>query len=271
LNHHALIVVGLCSLSWSGHLYRVVLPVSRGELVSDNNETAKIFTSADWSSYMDHVDAYYQLYGSTLGSGISSLTFLGGIRLDTMSLYITDVIHHHISIGVLLLLSVHLYISLYVGLGYRFNYISSSSRDVSIIWISQHVQLSYVLGGLGMLTSLVSQHRYTLSAYSYQCYDSASLMVVYVHHQFITAFFMVASLLHVGMWCIRDYVTRSEVSLLLYRYQLMSHLSWISLYLGFHTLIVWIHNDSIIALGDSDKILLIEPLFSVMLQEACTH
>jgi len=61
LNHHASIVVGLCSLSWSGHLYCVALPASRGGLVSDNNETVQLFVSADWSSYMDQVDAHYHL------------------------------------------------------------------------------------------------------------------------------------------------------------------------------------------------------------------
>ena len=47
--------------------------------------------------------------------------------------------------------------------------------------------------------------------------------------------------------------------------QLISHLSWATIYLGFHTLGVYIHNDSIVAFGESQNQLLIEALFSELL------
>ena len=40
----------------------------------------------------------------------------------------------------------------------------------------------------------------------------------------------------------------------------LSHLSWICLYVGFHTLGVYIHNDTILAFGQFVSQILIEPL-----------
>ena len=44
--------------------------------------------------------------------------------------------------------------------------------------------------------------------------------------------------------------------------QFISHLSWICVYLGFHTLGVYIHNDSIVAFQVQAKQILIEALFA---------
>ncbi len=49
---------------------------------------------------------------------------------------------------------------------------------------------------------------------------------------------------------------------------IISHLSWISLFLGFHTLGLYIHNDTVSAFGEQEKQILIEPVFAQIIQES---
>jgi photosystem I P700 chlorophyll a apoprotein A2 len=46
---------------------------------------------------------------------------------------------------------------------------------------------------------------------------------------------------------------------------IISHLSWLSLWIGFHLLVLYIHNDTVAAFGEQDKQLLIEPVFAQVL------
>ena len=49
---------------------------------------------------------------------------------------------------------------------------------------------------------------------------------------------------------------------------IISHLSWASLFLGFHTLGLYIHNDTVVAFGQPEKQILFEPLFAEYIQAA---
>jgi photosystem I P700 chlorophyll a apoprotein A2 len=49
---------------------------------------------------------------------------------------------------------------------------------------------------------------------------------------------------------------------------IISHLSWASLFLGFHTLGLYIHNDTVVAFGQPEKQILFEPLFAEFIQSA---
>jgi photosystem I P700 chlorophyll a apoprotein A2 len=44
----------------------------------------------------------------------------------------------------------------------------------------------------------------------------------------------------------------------------LSHLSWVSLFLGFHTLGVFSHNDTVVAFAEPDKQLILEPFFCLL-------
>ena len=43
---------------------------------------------------------------------------------------------------------------------------------------------------------------------------------------------------------------------------IISHLSWVSLFLGFHTLGLYVHNDVVVAFGTPEKQILVEPVFA---------
>jgi photosystem I P700 chlorophyll a apoprotein A2 len=52
---------------------------------------------------------------------------------------------------------------------------------------------------------------------------------------------------------------------------LISHLSFISLWLGFHTTGVYVHNDTVSAFGEAEKQILIEPVFSQIISDASSR
>ncbi|KAK8946316.1 Photosystem I P700 chlorophyll a apoprotein A2 [Platanthera guangdongensis] len=49
---------------------------------------------------------------------------------------------------------------------------------------------------------------------------------------------------------------------------IISHLSWASLFLGFHNLNLYVHNDVMLAFGTLKKQILIEPIFAQWIQYA---
>merc|ERR1712166_1417746 len=51
---------------------------------------------------------------------------------------------------------------------------------------------------------------------------------------------------------------------------IISHLSWVSLFLGFHTLGLYIHNDTCVAFGTPEKQILFEPVFAQFIQASST-
>jgi photosystem I P700 chlorophyll a apoprotein A2 len=76
-------------------------------------------------------------------------------------------------------------------------------------------------------------------------------------------------LIHASIFLVRDYVASPRPSVidkvLLTKGAIISHLSWVSLQLGFHVLGVWMHNDTVVAFSDPEKQILIEPVFAINL------
>ena len=75
----------------------------------------------------------------------------------------------------------------------------------------------------------------------------------------------------VQFFFVRDYnpeINKDNVlaRMLQHKEAIISHLSWVSLFLGFHTLGLYIHNDVCVAFGTPEKQVLIEPIFAQFIQ-----
>ena len=57
-------------------------------------------------------------------------------------------------------------------------------------------------------------------------------------------------------------------NILYHKEVIISHLSWVSLFLGFHTLGLYVHNDTCVAFCTPEKQILIEPSFAQLIQVA---
>jgi photosystem I P700 chlorophyll a apoprotein A2 len=114
---------------------------------------------------------------------------------------------------------------------------------------------------------------YALPAYVYIAKDFTTQAALYVHHQYIAGFLMVGAFAHGAIFFVRDYdpeMNKDNVlaRMLEHKEAIISHLSWVCLFLGFHTLGLYVHNDTVVAFGQPEKQILIEPVFAQFIQAA---
>jgi photosystem I P700 chlorophyll a apoprotein A2 len=82
---------------------------------------------------------------------------------------------------------------------------------------------------------------------------------------------MLGSLSHVSIFITKDVIlsrTTLLSRLVLHKCSIISHISWVTLLLGFHTLGLYIHNDTLVAFSASDKQILLEPIYSQFILES---
>ncbi|PWA66347.1 PsaB, chloroplast [Artemisia annua] len=120
---------------------------------------------------------------------------------------------------------------------------------------SIHFQLGLALASLGVITSLVAQHMYSLPAYAFIAQFFTTQAALYTHHQYIAGFIMTGAFAHEAIFFIRDYNPEQNEDNA-------------SLFLGFHTLGLYVHNDVMLAFGTPEKQILIEPIFAQWIQSA---
>ena len=127
------------------------------------------------------------------------------------------------------------------------------------------------LASLGVVTSLVAQHMYSLPPYAFMAKSFTTQAALYTHHQYIATFIMVGAFAHGAIFLVRDYDPEQNKNnvldrVLQHKEAIISHLSWVSLFLGFHTLGLYVHNDVMQAFGTPEKQILIEPVFAQFIQ-----
>ncbi|KAK6771126.1 hypothetical protein RDI58_031626 [Solanum bulbocastanum] len=227
---------------------------------------------------------YQWWYTIAEGAGTAILTLLGGFHPQTQSLWLTDIAHHHLAIAFIFLVAGHMYRTNF-GIGHSMKdlldaHIPPGGRLgrghkglYDTINNSLHFQLGLALASLGVITSLVAQHMYSLPAYAFIAQDFTTQAALYTHHQYIAGFIMTGAFAHGAIFFIRDYNPEQNednvlARMLDHKEAIISHLSWASLFLGFHTLGLYVHNDVMLAFGTPEKQILIEPIFAQWIQSA---
>jgi photosystem I P700 chlorophyll a apoprotein A2 len=295
LNHHLAVLFGFSSIAWAGHLVHVAIPEARGQHVGWDNFLSVLphpaglgpFFTGNWGVYAQNPDTAYQVFGSAEGSGTAILTFLGGFHPQTEALWLTDIAHHHLAIGCLFVIAGHMYRTNF-GIGHSIREILEAHNPpkgtpgdlgaghkglYDTINNSLHFQLGLALASLGVVTSLVAQHMYSMPSYAFIAKDYTTQAALYTHHQYIAIFLMCGAFAHGAIFFIRDYDPEANKNnvlarMLEHKEAIISHLSWVSLFLGFHTLGLYVHNDVVVAFGTPEKQILVEPVFAQFVQAA---
>ena len=292
LNHHLAGLFGVSSLAWTGHLVHVAIPESRGQHVGWDNFMTTLphpagltpFFTGNWGVYAQNPDGMDQVFNSSTGAGTAILTFLGGFHPQTESLWLTDMAHHHLAIAVIFIIAGHMYKTNF-GIGHSMREILNAHKPPSgklgaghtgifdTVNNSLHFQLGLALASLGVVTSVVAQHMYAMPPYAFIAKDFTTTAALYTHHQYIAGFLMVGAFAHGAIFFVRDYDPEANKNNVLARVldhkeAIISHLSWASLFLGFHTLGLYVHNDVVVAFGTPEKQILVEPVFAQWVQAA---
>ncbi|MEB3224695.1 MAG: photosystem I core protein PsaA [Synechococcus sp.] len=294
MNHHLSVLLGCGSLGWTGHLIHVSLPVNKlldsgvaakdiplpheffdaatmAELYPSFAQGLKPFFTLDWAAYSDF------------------LTFKGGLNPTTGSLWLTDIAHHHLAIAVLFIIAGHMYRTGF-GVGHSMKEILEAHKGpftgeghkglYEILTTSWHAQLAVNLAMLGSLTIIIAHHMYSMPPYPYMATDYGTMLSLFTHHTWIGGFLIVGAGAHGAIFMVRDYDPAKNVNNLLdrvirHRDAIISHLNWVCIFLGFHSFGLYIHNDTMRALGRpqdmfSDSAIQLQPIFAQWIQNIHT-
>uniref|UniRef100_A0A803N322 photosystem I n=1 Tax=Chenopodium quinoa TaxID=63459 RepID=A0A803N322_CHEQI len=132
---------------------------------------------------------------------------------------------------------------------------------------------------LGSLTIVVAHHMYSMPPYPYLATDYGTQLSLITHHMWIGGFLIVGAAAHAAIFMVRDYDPTTRYNDLLdrvlrHRDAIISHLNWACIFLGFHSFGLYIHNDTMSALGRpqdmfSDTAIKLQTIFAQWIQN--TH
>jgi len=291
LNHHLSGLLGLGCLSWAGHQIHVSLPINKlldagvapqeiplpHEFVINRDLMAQLYPSfnkglvpfftLNWSEYSDF------------------LTFKGGLNPVTGGLWLTDTTHHHVALAVLFIIAGHMYRTNW-GIGHSMKELLEAHKGpftgdghkglYEILINSWHAQLAINLAMMGSLSIIVAHHMYAMPPYPYIATDYPTQLSLFTHHMWIGGFCVTGAAAHAGIFMVRDYNPAQNYNNLLdrvvrHRDAIISHLNWVCIFLGFHSFGLYIHNDTMRALGRtqdmfSDTAIQLKPIFAQWVQ-----
>jgi photosystem I P700 chlorophyll a apoprotein A2 len=212
-----------------------------------------------------------------------NLSFIGVSLSLTGSLASSDIAHHHLAIGVLLIsLSIQRNLTSTTLTRYShstsYDYSAAHATTVTLAPIDSNALLAINLFLISSSLFMVSFQIYNIPSYPYLNFDHCSPLLLLINHLFIASIIMTGSLYHFSLLlqsnsslsCSTDqYSYSGSYSFMSIfscrvshnRYSLLSHLSFVTLFLGFHTLLIYMHNDSLVSFGSTDKQILIDQLF----------
>jgi photosystem I P700 chlorophyll a apoprotein A1 len=295
LNHHLSGLLGLGCLSWAGHQIHVSLPINKlldagvapqeiplpHEFVVNRDLMAQLYPSfskglvpfftLNWSEYSDF------------------LTFKGGLNPVTGGLWLSDTAHHHLALAVLFIVAGHMYRTNW-GIGHNMKELLEAHKGpftgeghkglYEILTTSWHAQLAINLAMMGSLSIIVAHHMYAMPPYPYIATDYPTQLSLFTHHMWIGGFCIAGAAAHAGIFMVRDYNPAQNYNNLLdrvirHRDAIISHLNWICIFLGFHSFGLYIHNDTMRALGRtqdmfSDTAIQLKPVFAQWVQNIHT-
>ncbi|BAZ42213.1 photosystem I core protein A1 [Calothrix sp. NIES-4101] len=295
LNHHLAVLLGCGSLGWTGHLIHVSNPINKlldaGVALKDVPLPHEFILNKDllielYPSFANGLTPFWTL---NWGAYADFLTFKGGLNPITGGLWMTDIAHHHLAIAVLFIVAGHQYRTNW-GIGHSIKDILENHKGpftgeghkglYENLTTSWHAQLATNLAFLGSLTIIVAHHMYSMPPYPYLATDYATQLCLFTHHMWIGGFLIVGGAAHAAIFMVRDYdpvVNQNNLldRVIRHRDAIISHLNWVSMFLGFHSFGLYIHNDTMRALGRpqdmfSDTAIQLQPVFAQWVQSLHT-
>nr|QHD45311.1 photosystem I P700 chlorophyll a apoprotein A1 [Grateloupia turuturu] len=295
MNHHLAGLLGLGCLSWAGHQIHIALPINK--LLDSGVSPQELPLPHE---FLVNRDLMCQLYPS-FSKGIlpfftlnwneysDFLTFKGGLNPVTGGLWLSDTAHHHLALAVLFLIAGHMYRTNW-GIGHSMKEILEAHKGpftgeghkglYEILTTSWHAQLAINLAMMGSLSIIVAHHMYAMPPYPYIATDYPTQLSLFTHHMWIGGFCIVGAGAHASIFMVRDYNPAQNYNNVLdriirHRDAIISHLNWVCIFLGFHSFGLYIHNDTMRALGRSqdmfsDTAIQLQPIFAKWVQNIHT-
>ncbi len=302
MNHHLAGLLGLGSLAWAGHQIHVAIPINAyldagipisqipapHEFILNPALMTELFPKVDWG----FLSGTLPFFTGNWSAYSEFLTFKGGLNPQTGALWLTDQAHHHLAIATLFIIAGHMYRTNW-GIGHSMKEILEAHKDpiliggnghkglYEILTTSWHAQLAVNLAMIGSLSIIVAHHMYAMPAYPYIAIDYSTQISLFTHHMWIGGFCVCGAAAHAAIYLVRDYDPQTNYNnvldrVLRHRDAIISHLNWVCIFLGFHSFGLYIHNDTMRALGRpqdmfSDTAIQLQPVFAQWIQNIHTN
>ena len=279
------ILAGLGSISWAGHQIHIALPINR--LLDSGVDPSQLPSPQDLL-FKDLMQVIFPGFGT--GPLVDFSVYMVqkgpatevGLNPSTGSIYLGQIASHHFFVGITLI------ISGIIGLLLKRSKAGQAYPNQAFAALnnSWHSRLSINLAIAGSLSITFAHHIYAMPVYPFCGNDYATVLCLFTHHMWIGGFFIVGAGAHAAIYMVRDegvpagiphakgriYSVNSIVQQLLgHRDIIMGHLIWVTIALGMHAFGIYIHNDTMQALGRpedlfSDNSIQLKPLFAVWIQ-----
>jgi photosystem I P700 chlorophyll a apoprotein A1 len=273
--HHIVLLSGLASLCWSGHLVHISIPTSR--LLDSGVDSSMIPAAADLLStnliasiYPTFGTSVYPEFAWSLPQGVSLLADAGTLDSNTGSIHLGVIAAHHFFLAVCLIVA---------GSAIRPNLVQF--KALSLLYtggnrrLLSHLVLSVSLAITGSLSIITSHHLTSMLAYPFLGADYPTVLCSFVHHMWIGSILTVGAGAHGSIHLVRDHHTARQscsrtttIAIIIGQRELIiGHLVWVTIFLGTHAFGLYIHNDTLQSLGRpedliSDNGILMKPIFA---------
>src|SRR6478609_7674048 len=231
LNHHLSILLGLGCLSWSGHQIHISLPINK--LLDAGVAPQEIPLPHE---FIVNRDLIAQLYPSFQKGLVPFFSGNWGEYSDFLT------------------------------------FKGGVNPVTGGLWLTDTAHHHLALAVL----FIFAHHMYAMPPYPYIATDYATQLSLFTHHAWIGGFCIVGGAAHGAIFMVRDYNPAKNYNNLLdrvirHRDSIIAHLNWVSIFLGFHSFGLYIHNDTMRALGRSqdmfsDSAIQLQPIFAQMVQ-----
>ena len=271
--HHIVLLIGLASLCWSGHITHISIPTCR--LLDSGVDSSMIPIASDLLS-TNLVLSIYPAFGTSiypeftwsLPQEVYFLVDIGTLDSSTGSIHLGVVAAHHFYLAVCLIV---------VGPAVRPTL--SQFRSISLLSggnsrrILSHLVLSMSLATVGSLSIVVSHHLTSIPSYSFLGADYPTVLCSFVHHIQIGSILTAGAVAHGSIHLVRDlftarqsYTRTTTIAIVVAQRELVvGHLVWVTIFLGTHAFGLYVHNDTLQSLGRledliSDNGVLMKPI-----------
>jgi photosystem I P700 chlorophyll a apoprotein A2 len=165
------------------------------------------------------------------------------------SILLTDIIHHHCAIAGIVLW------------GSYTNFLVPTLSFLTVPALGSvglNRQVSVACFGAASVVFWTAHQGLSLPSAAFIHFSLLSSNALYAHHLWIASALMVGAFVHLSHGAMLNPLYGAA--------GLLSHLSWIALFLGFHTLGIYVHNDAVYAFGAPEKAQMIQPIFVQAIQ-----
>jgi len=271
--HHTIGLFGLGSISFSGHQIHISVPIHR-LLLSGLDPASmpcpqELLNLSELSLPASEFGAIFLPRGAAaLTTSNSSVLGSSGKLLAGGSILLGQVAAHHFYLGVVCLLS-----------GVLASRLRSHTSASYMQLLSWNAQLSINLAITGSCSIVFAHLSYAIPVYPYCATDYPTVLCLFCHHLWIGGYLIVGAGAHASIFLIRDYLetmngsrSRGFEEVLNHRDILVGHLIWVTGALGLHSFGLYIHNDTLQALGRPEDVLCdtaslqLKPIFASLLQ-----